>query len=136
MFTAARLAKLATLAVIAFAAPAAASADPTGVWIDHTGRGAVEISRCGGGLCGRVVWLKSAGHAGACGMQILGNVRPTASGAWDHGWILDPDANRRYDVEITPMGNRLKVVGYMGSKMLSETMFWRRAPGDLKRCHA
>ena len=30
----------------------------------------------------------------------------------------------------------LKVVGYMGSKMLSETMMWRRAPADLKRCKA
>src|SRR4029077_14920970 len=37
--------------------PAAASG-PTGVWIDHTGRGAVEIFECAGGLCGRIVWLK------------------------------------------------------------------------------
>ena len=35
-----------------------------------------------------------------------------------------------------PIGTRtLKVVGYMGSKLLSETMMWRRAPADLKRCH-
>ena len=31
-------------------------------------------------------------------------------------------------------GDRLKVMGYAGSKFLSETMIWRRAPADLKRC--
>ena len=31
---------------------------PLGVWIDHTGRGAVEITDCGGKLCGRIVWVK------------------------------------------------------------------------------
>ena len=30
----------------------------------------------------------------------------------------------------------LKVVGYMGTKLLSETMTWKRAPADLKRCGA
>jgi hypothetical protein len=28
------------------------------------------------------------------------------------------------------------VMGYMGNKFLSETMTWRRAPADLKRCDA
>ena len=66
-------------ATVAATSAASAGGEPTGVWIDHTGRGAVEI---------------------------------------------------------TPMGDRLKVMGYMGSKMLSETMTWRRAPADLKRCGA
>lgn len=34
------------------------------------------------------------------------------------------------------MGDSLKVVGYAGTKMLSETMVWTRAPADLKRCGA
>ena len=70
----------AVFASTAFAAGSAFAVEPTGLWYDHTGRGAVEI---------------------------------------------------------TPMGaDRLKVMGYMGSKMLSETMMWKRAPANLKRCGA
>jgi uncharacterized protein (DUF2147 family) len=123
-------------ASIAAATTAFAASEPTGVWIDHTGRGAVEISNCGGTLCGRIVWLKDTGNGSVCGKQVIGNVKPVSSGRWDNGWIFDVDENKRYDVEITALGDRLKVVGYMGSKFLSETMMWRRAPADLKRCNA
>jgi uncharacterized protein (DUF2147 family) len=126
----------AIVALTALGAGAAVAAEPTGIWYDHTGRGAVEITTCGSALCGRVVWLKDAGNRSACGLQIIGNVRPARDGAWDGGWIYDPDRATKYSVEITPIGTRtLKVVGYMGSKLLSETMMWRRAPADLKRCH-
>lgn len=71
----------------------------------------------------------------ACGMRVIGNAKPVSGGKWDNGWIFDPDAGSRYAVEITPMGSgRLKVLGYAGSKMLSETMIWHRAPADMKRC--
>lgn len=121
-------------AFVSVATVSVAHAGPQGVWIDHTGRGAVEISNCGGGLCGRLVWLKSAKNNSACGMRIIGNAKPVGGGKWDNGWILDPDAGSRYKVEITPMGSKLKVMGYAGSKMLSQTMIWRRAPSDIKRC--
>lgn len=128
---------LAIAAMLAPLQPASAGSSATGIWYDHTGRGAVEITNCGGALCGRLVWLKDAGHKSVCGTQILGNVKPMGDGKWDNGWIYDPDENARYSVEITPMGpDRLKVMGYMGSKMLSETMVWKRAPADLKRCNA
>lgn len=113
------------------------ASDATGVWIDHTGRGAVEISNCGGNLCGRIVWVKDAGHSKACGTRVIGNVKPVAGGKWDGGWIYDPDQGARYSVELTPLGHdRLKVMGYAGSKFLSETMIWKRASGDVKRCTA
>jgi ABC-type multidrug transport system ATPase subunit len=38
--------------------PVFAAGSPLGVWIDHTGRGAVEITDCNGKLCGRLVWFK------------------------------------------------------------------------------
>jgi uncharacterized protein (DUF2147 family) len=46
---------------------AVAASSPIGVWIDHTGRGAVEIIDCGGKLCGHLVWFKDAkqGKGGA-----------------------------------------------------------------------
>ncbi len=112
-----------------------AQSDPKGVWIDHTGRGAVEIADCGGSLCGHVVWIKDAKNKQACRTQIIGNARPVGSNTWDRGWIIDPDDNARYSVELKPVGeDRLRVTGYMGSKLFSETMMWKRAPADLKRC--
>ena len=79
------------------------------LWYDHTGRGAVEITDCNGKLCGRIVWFKDATiNKEGCGSQIFGDVKPVAGGKWDGGWIIDPekDPNTRYDVEITPQGDR------------------------------
>lgn len=126
--------RLAALAA-GLAASAAHAASPVGIWIDHTGRGAVEIAECGGGLCGHVVWVKDAKNAKACRDQIIGNVKAVGTNTWDRGWIVDPDDNARYSVELKPVGeDRLRVIGYMGSKLFSETMMWKRAPADLKRC--
>jgi uncharacterized protein (DUF2147 family) len=129
------LPRLAAL-VLAAAAPAAAGeADPTGLWYDHSGRGVVEITRCGAELCGRLVWLKDRENEQACGRQIIGGLKRMANAAWDNGWIWDPERDAKYDVAITPMGsNALKVVGYAGTKLFSETMVWRRAPDTLTRC--
>jgi len=113
----------------------ATASGPTGVWIDHTGRGAVEISECAGGLCGKVVWLKDAGHKGVCGTQIIGNAKPTSAGTWDGGWVYDPDRGARYSVELKLMGSdKLRVLGYMGSKAFNETYIWKRPSTDLVRC--
>ena len=125
-----------TLAATCGSAAYAASS-PIGLWYDNTGRAAVEITDCGGKLCGRLVWFKDpANQKDGCNFQIIGNVKPVAGGKWDNGWIVDPekDPNNKYDVEITPQGEKLKVMGYAGMKFLSQTMIWTRAPADLKKC--
>jgi uncharacterized protein (DUF2147 family) len=115
--------------------PVLAASSPTGVWLDHTGRGAVEITDCGGKLCGHIVWLKDAADLSTCGRQVIGNVKPMTSGKWDGGWVYDPEKDAKYDVEITQQTDqKLKVMGYAGMKFLSETMIWTRAPADLQRC--
>ena len=98
------------ISLAATCSPALASS-PTGLWYDHTGRGAVEITDCNGKLCGRIVWVKDANHKEGCGFQIIGDVKPVAGGKWDGGWIIDPekDPKHKYDVEITPQGDKLKV---------------------------
>lgn len=128
---------LTVLAVLSLHPTAAPAGAPTGVWYDHTGRGAVEIKACGGGLCGHIVWLKDAKHNKVCGTQIIGNAKPAAGGSYDKGWIYDPNTGGRFSVEITPQGGSLRVLGYMGNnKSLSRTMTWTRAPGGLQRCKA
>ncbi len=122
-------------AAILSAGAARADESPLGVWIDHTGRGAVEIKDCSGKLCGYVAWVKDPKDAQGCGEQIIGDVKSVGSGTWDNGWIYDPDRDDKFDVEIKPTGpDTLRVTGYAGMKWLSETMTWKRAPADLQKC--
>ncbi|HEY8246061.1 MAG TPA: DUF2147 domain-containing protein [Hyphomicrobium sp.] len=111
-----------------------AGESPLGVWIDHTGRGAVEITNCGDALCGKVVWVADQANANGCGLQILGDVKPMGDGTFDEGWIYDPDKDAKYDVELVPQGDKLKVVGYAGVKLFSQTFTWTRAKEELARC--
>ncbi len=117
------------------ATAASAASDPRGVWINDTGRGAIEIADCGDKLCGHVVWTKDTTDAKGCGKQIIGNARQVKSNLWDDGWIYSPERKRRYDVELKPLSNgNLRVKGYAGTKLFSKTMIWTPAPADLARC--
>lgn len=116
-------------------ATASAASDVAGVWFNDTGRGAIEIKPCGGGMCGHVVWVKDGSDAKGCGRQIIGDAKALKSGVWDNGWIYSPEKKKRYDVELKPLDtDRLRVTGYAGSKFFSKTMIWKRAPADLQRC--
>lgn len=126
----------AVAALLAGASQAQAEGSPVGVWIDAKGRGAVEIKECGRGmLCGHIVWVSNKREQHGCGQQLLGDVRSVGGGAWDYGWIIDPDDRRKYDVALERVSRtKLKVTGYMGSKMFSQELMWKRAPADLERC--
>jgi len=116
-------------------ADALAAGDPTGVWINDTGRGAIEIRPCGAALCGHVVWVKDPTDTKGCGRQIIGNAAKVGANTWDNGWIYSPEKKKRYDVELKPMGGgKLQVTGYAGTKIFSKTMIWTRAPANLARC--
>ncbi|MEO1282835.1 MAG: DUF2147 domain-containing protein [Pseudomonadota bacterium] len=131
------LAALTSLGFIA-ALPAAAQAgkSPLGVWMNDTGRGAIEITECGSKLCGHLVWAKSKKDTDrGCGKQIIGNAKKVSSKTWDNGWIYSPEKKRKYSVELKPLsGDRLRVKGYRGSKFFSKTMIWTKAAEDLQRC--
>lgn len=114
---------------------AADASDPTGIWLNDTGRGAIEIKPCGNALCGNVVWVKDTNDAKGCGKQIIGNAAPVGGGRWDNGWIYSPERGRKYNVELKPLTNgTLRVTGYAGMRFLSKTMIWTRAPADLQLC--
>lgn len=128
------------------AAPQIAPPGPTGLWIDHTGRGAVEIISCADALCGRIIWLQQPNDKAGqllrdeknedrakrsqpiCGLQIIGGLKLQSDGSWDNGWIYDPEQGERFDVEIRLRSpDQLQVKGYKGLKFLSETYQWKRA---------
>lgn len=133
-----KLARLAIACAAAFAAaPAFAQEGPYGIWIDHTGRGAVEISPCNGKVCGRIVWLQDKKNAQVCGMQVIGNVKATSAGKWGGGWIYDPDEEERYSVTLTLLNpDTLRVTGSAAFGLASESFTWKRATTELKRCNA
>lgn len=124
------------VAFTAFAPSAAWAVSPYGVWIDHTGRGAVEVKKCGSRLCGIIVWArKRADMKRGCGRKLLGGLSQVGRTSWDRGWIIAPDSGTKYDLAIRPLSrNKLEITGYAGSKLFSKTMVWTRAPSNLKRC--
>jgi uncharacterized protein (DUF2147 family) len=125
-------------AALLASAPAFAGNDPSGVWMNDTGRGAIEIKPCGSSLCGNVVWVKDpTADAKGCGRQIIGDLVSTGGGVWggDSAWIYSPEKKKNYNVEITPLSDgTLKVKGYAGLSFLSKTMIWTKAPADIVRC--
>jgi uncharacterized protein (DUF2147 family) len=126
----------AVAATLLATAPAFAASAPYGVWMNDTGRGAIEIKDCGGKLCGHVVWVKDASDTKGCGRQIIGDAVSTGD-TWggDDAWIYSPEKKKNYNVEITPLANgTLKVKGYAGISFLSKTMIWTKAPDNLTRC--
>jgi uncharacterized protein (DUF2147 family) len=150
-FNAAAVAGLAAMAL----APAvmAQSPDVTGVWIDHTGRGAVEISRCGNAICGRIAWLQQPNDPAGkpltdgnnpnsalrsrpiCGLQVIGDVKPKGEGAYADGWIYNPEDGGRFSLDVKLLGpDRLQIHGFMGMRFLGEKHEWQRAPSTQARC--
>lgn len=141
-------------------AGSAASAAPpleTGVWINHTGKGAVEIRPCAASgpaanrLCGFIVWLKEPNNKKGepltdgynpdpskrrrtiCGLPVLGSLQRVSDG-WDNGWVYDPEQGAQFDAAIIAGRDRLVLTGYKGVKFFSKQFTWRRAPADLQRC--
>jgi uncharacterized protein (DUF2147 family) len=146
VFDRSNLTKAACAAALALAllAPAAraqgAAGGVAGLWIDHTGQGAVEIAPCGDNMCGRVVWLKNPDKKSKtgkpiCGAQILGDLKRRPNNAWEAGWIFNPEDEERFSAEIKLKGaDTLLVTGYLGVKWLGETFTWKRASATLQRC--
>ena len=105
-----------------------------GLWYDHSGRSAIRIENCGKGLCGKIAWLKNSDHKSVCGTDIIGGVQKVGN-VYDNGWIYDIERGRKFDVELKLLSeSKLRVKGYAGTKFLSKTMIWNRAPSDLQLC--
>lgn len=133
--------------------PATAADNVVGTWFDDTGRGAVQISRCGSELCGRIFWLKNPTDAHGrpltdrlnpdprnrerpiCGLQVIRGLERQPDGTWDNGRIYDPKQGAAFDVQISLVSpDHLEVLGYKGLKLFSRRFVWSRAPETLEPC--
>jgi uncharacterized protein (DUF2147 family) len=130
---------------------AQSAAAELGIWINHTGKGAIETYLCGSNLCGRIVWLKepntSAGKPKhdaynpdpakrkrlVCGLTTLAGLKRLQGGGWGDGQAYNPEEGKQYSVSVRLAdSDTLKVTGSV--LFFSKTVTWKRAKGQIERC--
>lgn len=128
--------------------------DVAGLWLDNEGKAAIEVKGCKSEVCGNIVWLRdplnpqgkpwtdmmNADRAKrsrpVCGLQIIGGLKQGGNGLWKDGWIYDPEEGKQFNVELSLHNpDTLKVFGYAGVRLLSETLLWKRLPPASARCN-
>ena len=128
---------LALVLLAQFAAPAAfaqADGEPTGVWLTQAGDAKVKVSKCGGGICGAIVWLKepidpatgkpavddknpnpALAKRPIIGLSLFSGMRTAGPSQWS-GQIYNADDGKTYASKISVTGPAtLKVEGCVGA---------------------
>jgi uncharacterized protein (DUF2147 family) len=125
-------------------AHAQAGGDVSGVWLTQAGDAKVRVSRCSGGICGVVVWLKDPINAATgkpqvddknpnpalakrpmIGLPLFMGMRPSGQNRWS-GQIYNADDGSSYVSNIALSGpDTLRVEGCVG--MLCGGESWTRA---------
>jgi uncharacterized protein (DUF2147 family) len=146
-FMACRFGFLALVLLAQFAAPGAfaqADGEPTGVWLTQAGDAKVKVSKCSGGICGAIVWLKepidpATGKPAVddknpnpalatrpmIGLPLFTGMRPAGPGKWS-GQIYNADDGKVYASNVSVLGpDTLRVEGCVGILCGGET--WSRA---------
>ncbi len=141
-------------ALLGIAPAGAAESDPTGWWLDESGRAGIVIAPCGDRLCGTVQWLKEPNdrvtgkpktdrqnsdatlkQRPLCGLPILWDFKAASPGTWEEGRIYDPEGGDTYKstMELRDDGT-LKVRGYIGLPLLGRSQIWSRPATALTNC--
>ena len=123
---------------------ASAGADAGGIWLTQAGDAKVRVSKCGGGICGVVVWLRQPIDPGTgkpqvddknpnpalakrpmIGLPLFSGMRPSGPNKWS-GQIYNADDGNSYASNISVSGpDTLKVEGCVGVFCGGES--WTRA---------
>jgi len=137
---------LTSLAISLSALPAAnAQADgtPIGIWLTQAGDAKVKVSKCGGGICGVIVWLKAPIDAATgkpaiddknpnpalakrpmIGLPLFSGMQPAGPNKWS-GQIYNADDGNSYASNVSVSGpDTLRVEGCMGALCGGES--WTR----------
>jgi uncharacterized protein (DUF2147 family) len=136
---------VAVLAPLLGAPPAQAQVggDATGIWLTQAGDAKVRVSKCGGGICGVIVWLKdpinpatgkpqvddknpnpALARRPMVGLPLFSGLQPSGPNKWS-GQIYNADDGGFYASHIALSGpGALKVEGCVGPLCGSET--WTR----------
>jgi len=136
------IAILMTLAV-APCTRAQTSGEVSGIWLTQAGDAKVHVSKCGGGICGVVVWLRdptdpatgkpqvddknpnpSLARRPIIGLPLFSGMRAAGPNKWS-GQIYNADDGKSYASSISVAGpDSLRVEGCVGALCGGET--WSR----------
>lgn len=137
------------IALLTFLVPSAltAAASPYGLWLTEKKGVIVDVYSCGDALCGRTVWLKKMKFKDGrdrldrknpdaalrsrhwCGIEVIKDVKPVSATEWEGGDIYDPKTGETFSFDMEQKGDRMKVRGYLGVKMLGKSETWTRTDG-------
>ena len=123
-----------TALLAAPSARAQGASEPSGVWLTQAGDARVKVSKCGGGLCGVIVWLKDPINPATgkpqvddknpnpalakrpmIGLPLFSGMRPSGPNKWS-GQIYNADDGSNYASNISVTGaDTLRVEGCVGA---------------------
>ena len=91
-------------AVLAAVPATAQAAGPDGIWLTQAGDAKVRVSKCGGGICGVVVWLKDPIDPASGKAQVDDkNPNPALTRPADHrAFVVPRHAVRRGQQMVRP----------------------------------
>jgi uncharacterized protein (DUF2147 family) len=118
-------------------------ADPTGTWLTQAGDAKVKVTKCGGGICGAIVWLRQPTDPATAkpalddknpnptlakrpmmGLPLFSGMQPAGPNKWS-GQIYNADDGKSYASSISVASpSPPKVEGCVGSLCGGET--WTR----------
>lgn len=127
------------------APPARSENDPAGVWLTQQGDARIQVSRCGAGICGRIVWLRdpidpktnkpqvddknpnpALQQRPIIGLSLLIGMKPSGPAKWS-GQIYNADDGKTYIAHVTVTdGGTLDVTGCIAGGMLCGGETWTR----------
>lgn len=127
------------------ALPAHSENDPAGIWLTQHGDARIQVSRCGAGICGRIVWLRDPIDAKTnkpqvddknpnpalqqrpiLGLSLLIGMKPSGPSKWS-GQIYNADDGKTYIAHVTAKDNdTLDVTGCIAGGMLCGGETWTR----------
>ena len=127
---------IAVLTILLGPSPAKAQSggDVGGIWLTQAGDARVRVSKCGGGICGVIIWLKdpinpatgtpqvddknpspSLARRPMIGLPLFSGMRPSGPNRWS-GQIYNADDGSTYASNVSLAGaDILRVEGCMGA---------------------
>jgi uncharacterized protein (DUF2147 family) len=113
---------------------AQAGGEPSGIWLTQAGDAKVRVSKCGGAICGVVVWLRDPINPATgkpevddknpnpalakrpmIGLPLFSGMQPSGPDKWS-GQIYNADDGGSYASNISVLGpDTLKVEGCVGA---------------------
>jgi len=115
-----------------------------GKWFTEEKKTIVEVYKCGGKYCGKVIWLKEPKNPDGTdkldinnpdpekrsrkkmGLRIVWDFNYKGNNRWGGGKIYDPRNGETYSCEINMKGNTMEIRGYVGIPLFGRTMICTR----------